>query len=234
MRVSSRSPRLGDPDQGGGRAGPYSGPSRRGRGRCLHGSPSSGVGSRCRLRSRPARTGRLRLAGGSDQAVAAKVLSDWLIEPVKRLRGVGLTREVKHLRRAQLQPGGQLIRGDPGVEPRIAFAGALMVAIERVQEREPFALALGREPGRRGREQVVNRLARRGTDHRPLIRRRQEARPPVRGSIRGKSSRVGQDDERRQVVVQTPQPIRHPRPHPRKARQDEPGVLHEGRRPVNI
>ena len=62
----------------------------------------------------------------------------------------------------------------------------------------------------------------------------QEARGEVPLRVVGQASRVGQDDERRQVVRQRAQAIRDPGPQAREAREQEPGVHHVAGRAVDV
>ncbi len=71
----------------------------------------------------------------------------------------------------------------------------------------------GRHLGRR--LQIDDRVVRRA-EHRALIRRRHEARAPVRRAAERSAARIVNHHERRQALVLRPQPIRHPRPHARK------------------
>ncbi len=68
-----------------------------------------------------------------NQAVAAEVLRDALVQPVHPVRGRGFPRDVEHFRGAQLQPGGQLVGGDSGVKARVAGAGLLVPAVHLPQ-----------------------------------------------------------------------------------------------------
>ena len=66
-------------------------------------------------------------------------------------------------------------------------------------------------------------------EHGPLMHCGQEAGPPVHDTTRWQAARVGQHDERGQVVTLTPQTISHPRAHARESEPDEAAVHHEHR-----
>ena len=57
-----------------------------------------------------------------------------------------------------------------------------------------------------------------GLEDRPLVDHRQEARREVPLVVVGQAARVGQDDERRQVVAETAQAVRQPGPQARESR----------------
>ena len=63
---------------------------------------------------------------------------------------------------------------------------------------------------------------------------RQKAGRPVHVAVRRQAARIGQHDERRQVVVHAAQAVADPRTHAGKAGQHETGRLHERGRPVHV
>jgi hypothetical protein len=95
-----------------------------------------------------------------DQAVAAEVRRGRLVEPVEVPDGPRLAGDVQHLRGAELQPGRQLVRGDPRVEPRVPLATGPVRAVHRVEQGEAVALALGRQIGVIRWEEVEDRVLR--------------------------------------------------------------------------
>ena len=78
------------------------------------------------------------------QAVAAEAGEDrvGVVEAVERPRGRALARQVADLRRAELHPRGQLVRGDPRRE--LGVAGMLLQVLVVEQPEEVAA-----RPGRR-------------------------------------------------------------------------------------
>ena len=171
-----------------------------------------------------------------DQAVGPKVLGDWFVEAVQFLRRLRLVRDIEHFGRAELQPGGQLVgaRCARRAASRLR-APARCARFSCSQQLEAFAsLSRGDELRRFGRKQVGDRIRPADADHRALMRGRQKAGPPVARPVGRKAARVGQHDERRQIVGQASQPVGHPRPHAGKARQHEAGVLHERGRAVDV
>ena len=96
-------------------------------------SPSCGAGSRCRCRSRPARTARRARAAGGRPGTCGRstsVSSSGLIslsnerlavvEAVELEHLRRLLREVERLRGGELHLGGQLVALDAGLEPVVA------------------------------------------------------------------------------------------------------------------
>ena len=69
-----------------------------------------------------------------DKTIAAEILSDLLIEPVKLAGRRRFARDIEHLRGAELQARGQLIRGDPRLQTRVALASGLMAPIQLVEQ----------------------------------------------------------------------------------------------------
>ena len=63
-----------------------------------------------------------------------------------------------------------------------------------------------------GREEVGDRVVGAGADHRALVLGREEPGAPVLRAVGREAARVGQHDERRQVVVQLPQAVADPAP----------------------
>ena len=60
-----------------------------------------------------------------NQAIAAEIFGDRLVQAIERFGRRRFTRQVEHLGRAQLQPGGQLVAGDAGLQPRVAGTSRL-------------------------------------------------------------------------------------------------------------
>ena len=81
---------------------------------------------------------------------------------------------------------------------------------------------------------MSNRIRRRRFDERALMLSRQEARGEIALIVVRQSLCVGHHDERRQVIGNPTECVRHPRPHARKARQSEAGILHVAGESVNV
>ena len=85
-----------------------------------------------------------------------------------------------------------------------------------------------------GGSRVVNRGRGADADRGRLVGCGKKPGRPVRRAVGRQPSRVGQHDEHGQILVQTAQRIGNPATGARETGQDEPGILHERRRPVNI
>jgi hypothetical protein len=70
-------------------------------------------------------------------------------------------------------------------------------------------------------------------DGRPLVLRGEERRVPVLRAVRREPAMVGQDHERRQVLVQAPERVAHPAAGPRKAGRLKAGGLQQRGRTVD-
>src|SRR6185436_9710039 len=110
-----------------------------------------------------------------------------------------------------------------------------MLPIEPGEKPEAIALALlGDEAGIGRRKQVKDWIGFADADQSPLMGGGQKAGAPVGRTIRRKAAHVRQDNERRQILVQTPKAIGKPRAHMWETGKDEPAVLHEGGRAMDV
>ena len=171
-----------------------------------------------------------------DEAVRPKSSVDLVVEAVELLRRLRLAGDVEHLGRAQLQTRGQSRRrrcGRRAASRLRAWPGA---PVQLSQQRRAFRVSLSgvMNFAASGGNRSKIGFGPAGADHRALVRRGQEAGAPVGRAVGGEAARVGQDDERRQVVGQAAQAVADPRAHAGEARQHEAGVLHERRRAVDV
>ena len=68
------------------------------------------------------------------ETIAAKIFGRLFVEAIKLFRGLAFAGEIEHLGRAQLHLGRQFVRSDPGIQPRVARALGLMLAIQFIKQ----------------------------------------------------------------------------------------------------
>ena len=81
-----------------------------------------------------------------------------VVGPIGFERGGRFARQIAHFRRAQLQPGGQFIAGDPRGQFRVGAVAIEMLLIQHFQKFAARLFAVGRNA--RGRQQIGDRLLR--------------------------------------------------------------------------
>src|SRR5690242_4834404 len=80
-----------------------------------------------------------------DQAVAAEVLRDLLVETVEPAHRRRFAGDIEDFRSARLQARCQFVAGDAGLEAGIARPRLFMAAIEAAQQLQTLRLAPGRD-----------------------------------------------------------------------------------------
>ena len=168
-----------------------------------------------------------------EQAVAAEGGGDRVrvVGGVERVGRAGLAREVADLRGAELHPGGQLVGGDPRRELGVAgVAPQVVVVQQRGGSRGPRGRRARRQAG--GAVEVGDRAV--GVERGPLADGRQEPARPVRRPLLRAAARVGDRDERGQVLVRRPERVRRPGAEAGEALGGEPRAHEHLARPVRV
>ena len=139
-------------------------------------------------------------------------------------------RRVRDFGHGQLHLGGQFVAAHPR---RQRVVGAALGGVAAIHARQQLARrAFARLVDRSGRGQVVDRRPA-SSEHHALMPGRQKAVGPIDRAAGRQSARVGNHDERRQLVGLGSQSVRQPRAERRKAVQSKAAVLLErGRRVV--
>ena len=133
-----------------------------------------------------------------------------------------LVAEVADLGGAELHPGGQLVAGDAGARVRVSpGCCARCRSLRQLQEIARGRVRLPREIAA-GVARLRDRLV--GVEGRALKHGRQESRAPVVRPDLRHAARIGNGDERRQVLVLGAQGVAHPRAHAGKAIEGEAGA----------
>ena len=154
------------------------------------------------------------------------------IETIQLLSCFGLVLKIRRFRNARLHPRGEFIRSQSGRERAVARMRFSELTVHRRQQ-----LHVGRPCGRGnagGCAQVRDGFCGLCAKRDSLMVGRQKTGRPVDGSARGKSSRVRQHHECRQVFVRRAESVTEPGTHAGKTVQRKSTVHLKRRRSVIV
>ncbi len=169
------------------------------------------------------------------QATPREVAAVVLIDSVEFAGGLALAVDVQQSRGGQLEPGGQLVAFDAGLQPAIAGAPGGMAGVELGEEGESVAPALAGDVGGAGRRfEVGDRFGSGRAHDEALVVGREEAVGEGAASVVGIAAPIGQGHEGGDILVDRAEGVGDPGAHAGKAGKRETGGLEVGGRAVHV